>query len=71
MKLFKLIALGAAVGYGYNYLTKRDAFGKSKLDQIKENSPGWIEKGKKIASDAVSEFRNTRNEPKYGQQPNL
>ncbi|HET8827812.1 MAG TPA: YtxH domain-containing protein [Pelobium sp.] len=65
MKLFKLIALGAAVSFGYNYLTKRDELGRSKLDQIKENGPDWIEKGKRMASDAINDVRQKNDNPNY------
>ncbi|WP_017256924.1 hypothetical protein [Pedobacter arcticus] len=65
MKLLKLIALGAAVSYGYNYLTKRNESGRSKLDEIKENGPEWIEKEKKMANDAIHDFRQKKNESDY------
>ena len=68
MKLFKLIALGAAVSYGYNYLTKRDETGKSKLDQLKENGPEWIEKGKKMANDAIDNYTQKKNQSGYTNQ---
>lgn len=68
MKLFKLIALGAAVSFGYNYLTKRDESGRSKLDQIKENGPNWVEKGKRMASDAINGTRQKSNNSNYANQ---
>lgn len=68
MKLLKLIALGAAVHYGYKYLTKRDVSGKSKLDEIKENGPEWLEKGKKMASDAINTYGQKKNESGYTNQ---
>ncbi len=68
MKLFKLIALGAAVSFGYNYLTKRNESGKTKLDEIKENGPDWIEKGKKMANDAIDKYTQNKNESGYTNQ---
>ncbi len=68
MKLLKLIALGAAVSYGYNFLTKKNQSGRSKLDEIKENGPEWIEKGKKMASDAINSYGQKKNESGYTNQ---
>ena len=66
MKLFKLIALGTAATYGYNYLTKKDALtGKSKFDQFKENNPDILEKGKSMFKDAVSNFIKKDNKTTY------
>jgi hypothetical protein len=33
------------------YLTKKDAFGRTKLDEIKDRAPEWMEKAKNVASD--------------------
>lgn len=68
MKLFKLIALGAAVSYGYNYLTKKNDLGKSKLDEIKENGPDWMEKGKKMINDTINNNRQPKNDSSYANQ---
>lgn len=53
MSLFKLILVGAAVGYGINYITKKGADGRSVLDDITENAPDWLDKAKKFAQDNI------------------
>lgn len=53
MSLFKLILVGAAVGYGINYLTKKGSNGRSVLDDITENAPDWFDKAKKFAEDNI------------------
>lgn len=53
MSLFKLILVGAAVGYGINYLTKRGSDGRSVLDDITDNAPDWFDKAKKFAQDNI------------------
>jgi hypothetical protein len=65
MKLFKLIALGAAAAYGYNYLTKKDVNGKSKVDQFKDNNPDWLEKGKNLVKNVVDNYSNKNNRSTY------
>jgi hypothetical protein len=66
MKLLKLIALGTAATYSYNFLTKKDAVtGKSKFDQFKENNPDILEKGKNIFKDAVNSFVKKENKTTY------
>ena len=67
MKLSNLIALVAAA-YGYNYITKKDAFGKSKLDCIKENTPDWIDKAKKIGKDAIDKLNKNSPSANYNNQ---
>jgi len=51
MSLFKLILVGAAVGYGINYLTKKGTNGRSVMDDITENAPDWLDQAKKFAQD--------------------
>jgi hypothetical protein len=53
MSLLKLIVVGAAVGYGINYLTKKGADGRSVLDDITENAPDWFDKAKKFVQDSI------------------
>ena len=58
MGLLKFIIVGAAVGYGVNYITKKGPDGKSVLDDITENGPEWFDKAKKYAEDAVERVVN-------------
>lgn len=53
MGLFKLIIVGAAVGYGINYLTKKGTNGRSVLDDFTENAPDWFDKAKKFAEENI------------------
>ena len=53
MGLLKFIVVGAAVGYGINYITKKGPDGRSILDDITENAPEWFDQAKKYAEDAV------------------
>ena len=51
MGLLKTALIGAAVYGAVKYLTKKDALGVSKLDEIKEQAPEWLEKAKATVSD--------------------
>lgn len=51
MGLFKTALIGAAVYGAVKYLTKKDALGHSKMDEIKEKAPEWLEKAKAVTSD--------------------
>ncbi len=51
MGLLKTALIGAAVYGAVKYLTKKDASGVSKLDEIKERAPEWLEKARTVTSD--------------------
>ncbi|AMR29915.1 hypothetical protein A0256_00045 [Mucilaginibacter sp. PAMC 26640] len=51
MGLLRFIAVGAAIGYGINYITKKDVNGRSILDDITDDAPEWFDKAKKYAED--------------------
>ncbi|TSD67872.1 YtxH domain-containing protein [Inquilinus sp. KBS0705] len=53
MGLLKFIAVGAAIGYGINYITKKGPNGRSILDDITEDAPEWFDKAKQFATDKV------------------
>jgi hypothetical protein len=55
MGLLKFIIVGAAVGYGVNYITKKGPDGRSILDDITENAPEYFDKAKKYAEDAIEQ----------------
>jgi len=46
MGLIRILAVGAAVAYGINYLTKKRPDGRSMMDDIKDKAPEWMEKAK-------------------------
>lgn len=56
MSLLKFIVVGAAVGYGIQYITKKGLDGRSILDEISEDAPEWFEKAKQYAGDTVDQF---------------
>lgn len=53
MGLLKFIAVGAAIGYGINYITKKGENGRSILDDITEDAPEWFDKAKQYANEKV------------------
>ncbi|MBS7566899.1 YtxH domain-containing protein [Mucilaginibacter sp. Bleaf8] len=55
MSLLRYAAIGAAVAYGINYITKkRDTDGKSILDDLNEKAPEWMDKAKKFGDETLS-----------------
>jgi len=66
MGLLKFIAVGAAIGYGINYITKKGENGRSILDDITEDAPQWFDKAKQYATEkvdlAVEQVQQKRNE---------
>ena len=55
MGLLRFIAVGAAIGYGINYITKKGPNGRSVLDDIADDAPEWFEKAKRYAEDKVDQ----------------
>jgi hypothetical protein len=51
MGFIKHAIIGIAIYEGLKYLVKQDEFGRSKLDDIKEQAPEWLEKAKAIKED--------------------
>ncbi|MDR3696862.1 YtxH domain-containing protein [Mucilaginibacter sp.] len=43
MHLLKYIIVGAAVGYGINYITKKGANGRSIIEDLADNVPNWFD----------------------------
>jgi len=50
MGILKTALIGAAVYGAVKYLTKKDVMGNSKIDEIKEAIPEWLEKAKTAGS---------------------
>ena len=59
MNLLKFIIVGAAVGYGVNYITKKGSNGRSIFDDIADQVPNLFNKAKEYATVAVEEVSNT------------
>ncbi|MCC8409976.1 YtxH domain-containing protein [Mucilaginibacter sp. UR6-1] len=57
MNILKFIALGAAVAYGVSYLTKRDANGRSVVDDVLDKAPDLIDNLKKYGQDALEKAK--------------
>jgi hypothetical protein len=55
MGLLRFIAVGAAIGYGINYITKKGENGRSILDDLTEDAPEWLDKAKKFATEKVDQ----------------
>jgi hypothetical protein len=47
MGFIKTLAIGAAVAYGINYVTKKGPDGKSIIDNLVDNAPEWADRAKK------------------------
>lgn len=63
MRIFKLMAVGAAVGYGIYYLIREKENGKSILEELIEDTPDYIDRAKKYMEytiDQVSERLHTK-----------
>jgi hypothetical protein len=57
MGLLKFIIVGAAVGCGVNYITKKGPDGRSILDDITENAPDF-DQAKKITVEVVEQVKH-------------
>ncbi|MES2456300.1 MAG: YtxH domain-containing protein [Bacteroidota bacterium] len=51
MGFIKNAIVGIAIYEAIKYLTKKDALGVSKFDEIKAQAPEWLEKAKDVTSD--------------------
>jgi hypothetical protein len=63
MRILKFAIVGAAVGYGIHYITKKGPDGRSILDDITEKAPEWFDQAKKFTTETVEQIRQHR-EPK-------
>jgi hypothetical protein len=53
MRLLKYIIVGAAVGYGINYITKKGDDGRSIIDDITDKAPDWFDQAKRFTEEAI------------------
>jgi len=51
MGLFKTIFISAAIYGAYKFLTEQDALGRTRLDEIKEKAPEWLDKATGVKDD--------------------
>lgn len=62
MNLLKFIIVGAAVGYGINYITKKNEDGRSIIDDLADRAPDWFDKAKQFADDALGKVGKSVDE---------
>jgi len=51
MGFIKNAIVGIAIYEAIKYLTKRDALGTSKFEELSERAPEWLDKAKEVSSD--------------------
>ena len=51
MGFIKNAIVGIAIYEAIKYLTKKDALGVSRFDELRERAPEWVEKAKEVTSD--------------------
>jgi len=54
MGLLKTALIGAAVYGAIKYVTKKDVYGRSVLDDIKDKAPEWADKAKQFKDDFIA-----------------
>jgi hypothetical protein len=59
MSLLRFIVVGAAVGYGINYITKKGPDGRSILDDVADKAPDWFDQAKRYAEDTIEQVKQT------------
>jgi len=59
MHLLKYIIVGAAVGYGINYITKKGENGRSIIEDLADNVPHWYDEGKKVVLETINTVNDT------------
>jgi hypothetical protein len=53
MRLLTFIIVGAAVGYGINYIIKKDESGRSILDDIADKAPDLFDQARRFTEETV------------------
>jgi hypothetical protein len=61
MRILKFMAIGAAVGYGIYYLTKEKENGKSRLEELLEDAPEYIDRAKKYVEYTIDQVAERFN----------
>jgi hypothetical protein len=55
MRIIKFMAVGAAVGYGIYYLLKEKENGKSRLEELLEDAPEYVDRAKKYVEYTIDQ----------------
>jgi len=58
MRLLTFIIVGAAVGYGINYIIQKDDHGRSILDDLADKAPDFFDKAKQFTEETVGQISN-------------
>lgn len=53
MGFIKNAIVGVAIYEAIKYLTKKDEFGRTKIDELKEKAPEWVDKAKAMRDDLI------------------
>ncbi|WP_432714764.1 YtxH domain-containing protein [Pedobacter sp.] len=56
MGLLKTVLIGAAVYGAFKYATKKDANGRSIVDDLKDKAPEYMDKAKKFKEDLETKY---------------
>ncbi|GGI22163.1 YtxH domain-containing protein [Pedobacter mendelii] len=60
MSLLKYVVLGAAAVYGFKYATRKRAIdGKSFIDDLRDQTPDYLNKAKKFGERMKQDFSQT------------
>eukprot|EP01132_Coremiostelium_polycephalum_P023566 gene23566-28079_t len=62
MGLLKTALIGAAVYGAIKYITKKDAYGRSIADDIRDKAPEWMDKAKNFKKDMQGKYREFTDE---------
>lgn len=57
MNILKFAVVGAALGLGIHYITKKDEDGRSILDDLAESAPDLFDQAKKFAAETVDQVK--------------
>jgi hypothetical protein len=57
MNLLKFMIVGAAVGYGVNYIIKKGPDGRSIFDDLTDQAPNWFDKAKGFATETIEQVK--------------
>lgn len=55
MRILKFMAIGAAVGYGIYYVTRKKENGKSILEEVLEDAPDYMDRAKKYMEYTIDQ----------------
>jgi hypothetical protein len=57
MNILKFAVIGAAVGLGIHYITKKGEDGRSILDDLADKAPDLFDQAKKFATETVDQVK--------------